>query len=141
MRMVGLAVSILCVLAAMGFGCSVTHFLNVPSFLIVCVVGFGSVGIAHGIEGLFLLLKATFSQVPDQAAPEAAETARTAHKGFFGASVLGVIIGTIQVCNGFHDPKLIGPGLAVMLLCALYGLLFCTMLWLPAQRRMETSRS
>jgi len=139
--MVGLAVAILCIIAGMAFGGTVTHFLNFESFLIVFVVGFGSVGIAHGTEGIFLLLKATFSQVPDQAAPEAVETARTAHKGFFGASVLGVIIGTIQVCNGFHDPKLIGPGIAIMLLSALYGLLFCTMLWLPTQRRMETSCS
>ena len=137
MRLSGLIVSGFCLVFAILVGSSLSHFLNLPSVVLVLSVGFGTVYFSHGSRGFGLLLQATFAEVNEQESAHAAEVARTASRSFVSAGWLGLVIGIVQMLVHLDDPSRIGPAVAVALLTVFYGQMFSTLLWMPTERRMD----
>ena len=137
MRIIGWMCALLCLGAAMSMSGGLTIYINLPSALIVLVVGFGTLTFAHGGKNLVLLLRALFSQVEEKDAQRVALVAQSAHKSFLYAGGLGSLVGVVAMLANLDDPSAIGPAVAVALLTLLYGAFAAVFLWMPTERRMR----
>ena len=122
---------------------SLAIFIDVPSFLIVCIPTFAFTCAAHGFGGLTDALRAGMGDDP-AASPQAHQhsvTLQTLRNTFCCAGAVGTLIGFVLMLRNMEDPSRIGPAMAVALLSGLYGIGFGELLVAPMRQRFLGSDS
>ena len=125
MKLIFALVGIALFLAAIMMGGSITMFVNLPSVLIV-IGGTITFSLAHHSSSeVGEALKAAFGteEVSAENAGKHLAVFATLRVLVYGSGVTGVLIGLIQMLHNLDDPSLIGPAMAVALLCSLYSVL------------------
>lgn len=124
-RVIGSVGAIALVVTVVLLGGAPDIFLNVPSILIV---GGITLAMLIGLYGDELLrfagdapLTLFLHKVPPN--PRYAAIARSGSRFAVASGAVGSLIGIIQMLTTLDDPRKIGGGTAVAMLCALYGIL------------------
>jgi len=135
MRIVGLVVVIAGMLVAIGE--NLTAFVDPPSLIIVVTFTLGVLWLSG--TSIPQMFRALFSR--DASAEECAAAAAgwgVACKAAHAAGWIGVLIGAVIILKNLDDIGAIGPGLAICILTALYGLFVAYGLCMPCQRYLES---
>lgn len=135
MRIVGLIVIIVGML--IGIGSNLPAFVDAPSIIIVTTFTLGVLWLSGtSIPGMF---RAVFSSdVSPQDGAAAAAGWGVACQAANAAGWVGVLIGAVIILKNLDDIGAIGPGLAICILTALYGLVVAYGICMPCRRYVES---
>ena len=127
------------IVGALSMGGSGAVFLDLPSALIVVVVGFAFSIAAHGVGHLFAALTAGFRSVAhdDEDTELYAVTLQTLRSSLCAAGAAGFLIGLVKMLQNMSDPSMIGPAMAVACLTALYAVVLAELVVSPMISRLR----
>lgn len=141
MRLMGLACTAILIAAAIAMGGTITAFVNIPSIILViglgCTFGMTAWGPNVFFGAYVAAAKALLAPGSSIAALYAARVIRGHILQVYGAGVIGVSIGLIQMLVTLDDPSTLSISLAVMLLPPFYSLCLAEGLLRPALRAIE----
>ena len=139
MQWVFIALGLSCIVGAVALGGSVSTFLDLPSLIIVVVVGFAFAIAAHGARPMFAALIAGFrSRATDDEDTElCAICLQTLRSSLCAAGAAGFLIGLVKMLQNMSDPSTIGPAMAVACLTAFYALVFAELVVGPMVHRLR----
>ena len=135
MRIVGFVVLILGMLV--GIGSNLSMFLDPPSLIITVTFVLGALWISGtSIPGMFRALGS--AELGAEARAAAARGWGLACQTAVAGGMVGVLIGAVIMLANLDDIGAIGPGAAICILTALYGLAIGYGICLPCQRYVES---
>ena len=135
MRIIGVIVVILGLL--LGIGPYLPVFIDPPSIIIVVAFTLGVLWISGAsIPGMVRALGS--GDIDSTEVATAARSWGLASQAATAAGVVGVLVGAVIMLRNFDDIGAIGPGLALCILTALYGLVVGYGFCLPCQRYIES---
>ena len=128
-----LLVGLLMIAACMSGG-SITHFMNVPSFLVTFLGGHLMLASVYGVDAIAVLKPGYGETNPDRGRRIAA----AGSKFYILAGWVGVLIGVIQIGNAdIQDLTALGAATAILILCPFYAYLMVLMFWTPLGLKMD----
>ncbi|MBT3346174.1 MAG: hypothetical protein HN712_11045 [Gemmatimonadetes bacterium] len=135
MRIAGIILLIVGLL--LGIGSNLTVFVDPPSIIIVVTFVLGALWISGAsVPAMFRALGS--GELDSVAATSAARSWGLAAHAAAVAGVVGVLIGAVIMLKNLDDIGALGPGLAICILTALYGLVIGYGFCLPCQRYVES---
>ena len=139
MQWVFISLGLSCIVGAVALGGSVSTFLDLPSLIVVFVVGFAFAIAAHGPGNIFAALAAGFrSRATDDEDTEfCAICLQTLRSSLCAAGAAGFLIGLVKMLQNMSDPSTIGPAMAVACLTAFYALVFAELVVAPMVHRLR----
>ena len=128
-----------CIGGALAMGGSVSTFLDLPSLIIVVVVGFAFSIAAHGAGPVFSALAVGFgsSAAEGEDIEFFAIVLQTLRSSLCAAGAVGFLIGLIQMLQNMSDPATIGPAMAVACLTVFYAVVFSELVVAPMVNRLR----
>ena len=122
-------------------GSSLVIFVDPPTMQLMLTLPIAFLLQAHGLHGLRTVKKAAThwgegQEYPPEEVEEAICIAESGAKGTLSAAWLCMLIGAIQMLQGFTPEQVdaIGPAVAVMLLSYFYARILNQVFWHPMER-------
>jgi len=139
MQWVFIVLGLSCILGAVALGGSVAAFFDLPSLLIVVVVGFAFSVAAHGLGAMVAALGAGFrsSALQGEDTEFCAICLQTLRSSLCASGAAGFLIGLVKMLSNMSDPLAIGPAMAVACMTPLYALVFAELIIAPMVARLR----
>lgn len=135
MRIVGIVILILGML--IGIGSNLSAFVDPPSIIIIATFVLGALWISGASIPAMIRALGSSDLSPEEAADAARSWGLASHAAT-AAGVIGVLIGGVIMLRNISDMSAIGPGFAICILTALYGLVVSYGFCLPCKRYVES---
>lgn len=134
MRIVGIIILIAGML--IGIGSNIDAFIDIPSLIICVTFTLGVMWISGAsLPGMIGALFAT--DLSEEARAEATSAWRLATHAVVASGVVGVLIGAVIMLRNLDDIGSIGPGAAICIMTALYGITIGYGFFMPCRRYVE----
>ena len=140
---IGITLLAIAIVGGIMLGGNFNYFVNPPSLLFIICFALGAALLSFGWGDTWQALRLvcapkTNASHPEQAA-QIAITIRGIVRHVYAASVVGAMIGIIQVAQTGVDTSKLHAVIAVILLCPFYGLVLAECLLRPACHRADTA--
>lgn len=136
MRIVGILVVLLGLM--MGIGSNLPTFIDPPSILIVVTFTLGALWFS-GASIPAMARSIMPGELTTEQQRDAASAWALATRASVAAGVIGILVGAVIMLRNLDDISQLGPGVAICILTAFYGLLVAYGLCDPCRRYVEAA--
>jgi len=138
-RFLGITLSLAVLAAAIMPFTSLGSYLDTSSILLVTGLVIGGLMASFGPRAILRSLRQALasSPLPGRDVANSLAIARHGYHLSWAAGGVGVIVGVVNLLSNLGGPSEIGPGLALALLCLLYGALLAELVFANATQWLQ----